>query len=153
MDFFSFFGRKQNNDVSTVFTSEKTAISAEHAYQKSRFGCLKTDKQLLEEFFVDVRHLIEQKNMAGKFSGIMEICDDIVQFIPQIVKKLTEELGYKVIVLDDETEIINKHTKEKTTMKTGTTFIVLIWNKEAVRDVSAMNYTINVNTENLEKRE
>lgn len=131
-----FVGKKNNNDVSTVFNSNKAAISAEHAYQKSRFGCLKTDKQLLEEFFVKVRELIDEKNMAGKYCGMLEVIPDIIHFIPQIVDKLTNELGYKVVVLNDDVEIVDNKTKEHTQMKTGTTFLVLIWSKEAVQDVS-----------------
>lgn len=142
--------KKGTNDVSTVFKSDKAAISAEHAYQKSRFGCLKTDKELLDEFFQSVRNLIAEKNLNGKYCGMIEVCSDIVEFIPQIVDKLSKELGYKVVVLDDDVEIHNKKTGTKCNMTTGTTFIVLIWNKDAVEAVMKENRKNYVNTEKIE---
>lgn len=142
--------KKQTNDVSTVFNSDKAAISAEHAYQKSRFGCLKTDKELLDEFFQSVRNLIAEKNLNGKYCGMIEVCSDIVDFLPQIVDKLSRELGYKVVVLDDDVEIINKKSGTTSTMTTGTTFLVLIWNKDAVEAVMRENKKNYIKTEQIQ---
>lgn len=129
------FSRK-TNDVSTVFDNTKAAISAEHAYQKSRFGCLKTETQLLKEFFANVQDTIEVKNLDGQFSAIIEVNTDIIDFMPKIIDKLTKELGYKVIVINDDVEFHNKKTKETHNINVGgTTYIVLFWNKEAVQEV------------------
>lgn len=148
----NFFSKSTNsNDVSTVFDNQKNAICAEHAYQKSRFGCLKTDKELLNEFFGNVRSMIENKNIAGKFSGIIEVNSDIIQFMPKIMDKLTNDLGYKAVVLDDNVEIINKTTNVKSEMNTGSTFIILIWNKEAIKNVRKTNEYVDI--ENLNKLE
>ena len=49
---------KDNNDLSSVFSNDKVSITAVDAYQKSRFGVIKTDKQMLEEFFIDIKNLI-----------------------------------------------------------------------------------------------
>ena len=161
MSFFNFFkrftGSNYTQDVSTAFDHSKSDISAEHAYQKSRFGCLKSDTELLNEFFSDVRLMIENKNLHGKFYGIIEVNPDILQFMPKIIDKLNKDLGYKVIVLDDNAEILHTDTNKKSTMNTGSTFIILIWNKEALADVANMNATISTvdtvvnNSANIDK--
>ena len=58
---------RNNNDLSKVFANEKTSISAATAYQKSRFGMVKTDKELLEEFFIDIKDLNEKR--YSKYTG------------------------------------------------------------------------------------
>lgn len=147
MSFFDFFTRRNNSqDVSTAFDHSKDDICAEHAYQKSRFGCLKSDTQLLNEFFSDVRLMIENKNLHGKFYGIIEVNPDILQFMPKIIEKLNKDLGYKVIVLDDNAEIHHTDTHSKSTMNTGSTFIILIWNKEALADVAKQNAIVETVT-------
>ena len=149
---------RNNNDLSKVFANEKTSISAATAYQKSRFGMVKTDKELLEEFFIDIKDLIDQKNLCRKYCGMVEVNTDIIRFLPKIIDRLSRELGYKVIVLDDNCEITNKITGNVDTLKCDSTFIILIWNKQAIEDVSAINAALNtdnvpaevVNPDNLD---
>lgn len=138
----------KSNDVSTAFDCNKKDISADQAYRKSRFGCIKTDKELLNEFFEDVRDRIEAKNLKGEFCCIIEVNPDLLQYIPKIMDKLRGELGYKAIILDDNVEIVNKATNTTDTMNAGLTFIMLIWNKEAVKNTQ-VNYDY-VNIHNLE---
>ena len=101
--------------------------------------------------------MIENKNLHGKFYGIIEVNPDILQFMPKIIDKLNKDLGYKVIVLDDNAEILHTDTNKKSTMNTGSTFIILIWNKEALADVANMNATISTvdtvvnNSANIDK--
>lgn len=128
-----------NNDVSTVFSNDKVSITAVDAYQKSRFGIIKTDKQMLEEFFIDIKNLIEAKNYNREYCGMVEIDKDIVSFIPKIKEKLSKELGFKVIILDDNSVITNSVSKTTDTLKCGTTFVMLIWNKQAIEEVAALN--------------
>lgn len=132
-----------NNDLSKVFSNDKTSISAATAYQKSRFGMVKTDKMLLEEAFADIKALIEQKNFNREYCGMVEINSDIIQFIPKIKDRLSRELGFKVIVMDDNCEIKNKLTGDVDTLKCGSTFLMLIWTKQAIEDVSAINASLN----------
>lgn len=140
MNIFNKLMGRDSNDLSTVFSNDnKTTISATTAYQKSRFGVVKTDKELLEEFFVDIRNLIEQKNFKREYCGLVEVNSDIIIFLPKITERLSNELGFKVIVLDDNCEVINKVTGTKDTLKCGSTFIMLIWNKQAIEEVAAIN--------------
>lgn len=130
---------KDNNDLSSVFSNDKASIKAVDAYQKSRFGVIKTDKQMLEEFFIDIKNLIETKNYNREYCGMVEIDKDIVSFIPKIKEKLSKELGFKVIILDDNSVITNSVSKATDTLKCGTTFVMLIWNKQAIEEVAALN--------------
>lgn len=134
-------GRDSSNDISKVFEDTKY-INAVTAYQKSRFGTVKTDKTLLEEVFIDIKALIEKKNFNREYCGMVEINSDIIQFIPKIKDRLSRELGFKVIVLDDNCEIKNKVTGDVDTLKCGSTFLMLIWTKQAIEDVSAINATL-----------
>lgn len=136
MNLKNFFSRTKNDDPSVVFTENKTTlISAEHAYQHSRFGCLKTEKDLLEEFFTRAKDQIQIKSEKGDYCCIIEVCSDIVQFMPRIIAKLSGEYGYKTTILDDNCEIVNKQTGEKEMLSTGKTYIVLVWSKDAVLSV------------------
>ena len=70
---------------------------------------------------------------------MVEIDKDIVSFIPKIKEKLSKELGFKVIILDDNSVITNSVSKTTDTLKCGTTFVMLIWNKQAIEEVAALN--------------
>ena len=148
MNIKDFFTRTKNDDPSVVFTEKKSMISAEHAYQHSTFGCLKTEKDLLDEFFNKAKDTIQLKSMRGEYCAIIEVCDDIVQYIPQIISKLTGEYGYKTTVLNDNCEIVNKQSGEKEMLTTGKTFIIMVWSKEAVRSVIEKKQ-LYVNEQNL----
>ena len=101
MGLFEFFNKKNAADVSTLFTDEnKVSISATDAYKKSRYGILKSDKMLLEEFFTDVKLMVEQKNMERSYCGMLQLDDDIIKFLPRIKDRLMRQLGFKVIILD-----------------------------------------------------
>lgn len=133
--------REESNDVSTLFTKDKTMIPASAAYHKSKFGIVMTDKQLLEHFFTDVKDLINQKSYERKYCGMVEVTEDIIHFLPKIKQKLTNDLGYRIIVLDDNSVITNTKTNEKESLNTGSTFIVIFWNLQAIEDVSLYNAT------------
>lgn len=136
MGLFEIFNKKNAADVSTFFTDDnKVSIKASDAYKKSRYGILKTDKMLLEEFFTDVKLMVEQKNMERSYCGMLQIDDDIIKFLPRIKDRLMRQLGFKVIILDDNSIITNKEMKSEDTIKTGSTFILLVWNKQAIEEV------------------
>lgn len=124
------------SDVSTVFENHKTCIPATHAYQKSRYGAVITDKQLLENFFTNVKYMIDSKNASKSYCGMIEVQSDLVKFIPKITDKLMYELGYKVIVLNDNSVITNSVTGHADMMKCESTFLLIIWNKAALEDVA-----------------
>lgn len=130
-----FFKKDDPNDVSTVFTSSKF-ITANNAYRISKYGEIKTDKQLLEDFFYNVKELIQIKNQKGKYCGIVELKDDIIQYIPQIKQRLMNDLGFKVVVLNDNSIIIDNENHTEEHLSAGTTFILLIWTKDAIEDVA-----------------
>ena len=48
-------------------------------------------------------------------------------------------MGFKVIILDDNSVITNSVSKTTDTLKCGTTFVMLIWNKQAIEEVAALN--------------
>ena len=48
------------------------------------------------------------------------------------------QLGFKVIILDDNSVITNKVLKSEDTIKTGSTFVLLVWNKQAIEEVEEM---------------
>ena len=129
---------KKNNDVESVF-SDKHSVTAYEAYQKSRFGIVKTDKELVENFFTDVHNLISLKNQERTYCGMVEVGTDIIKFLPKIQDKLMHELGFKVIVLDDNSVVTNSITGKRDTVKTGTTYLLLMWNKQAIEEMAAIN--------------
>lgn len=139
MGLFELFNKKNAADVSTLFTDEnKVSISAADAYKKSRYGILKSDKMMLKEFFTDVKLMVEQKNMERSYCGMLQLDDDIIKFLPRIKDRLMRQLGFKVIILDDNSVITNKELKSEDTIKTGSTFVLLVWNKQALEDVEEM---------------
>ena len=139
MGLFELFNKKNAADVSTLFTDEnKVSISAADAYKKSRYGILKSDKMMLEEFFTDVKLMVEQKNMERSYCGMLQLDDDIIKFLPRIKDRLMRQLGFKVIILDDNSVITNKELKSEDTIKTGSTFVLLVWNKQAIEEVEEM---------------
>ena len=139
MGLFDFFNKKNAADVSTLFTDEnKVSISAADAYKMSRYGILKSDKMMLEEFFTDVKLMVEQKNMERSYCGMLQLDDDIIKFLPRIKDRLMRQLGFKVIILDDNSVITNKELKSEDTIKTGSTFVLLVWNKQAIEEVEEM---------------
>lgn len=139
MGLFELFNRKNAADVSTFFTDDnKVSISATDAYKKSRYGILKSDKMMLEEFFTDVKLMVEQKNMERSYCGMLQLDDDIIKFLPRIKDRLMRQLGFKVIILDDNSVITNKELKSEDTIKTGSTFVLLVWNKQAIEEVEEM---------------
>lgn len=149
MGLFDFLGKNKSEDVSTLFTDENkgSCASAADAYRKSRYGIVKTDKMMLEEFFTDIKLLVEQKNMERSYCGMVQIDDDIIKYLPKIQDRLTRQLGYKVIVLDDNTIITNTTTNTKNSIKSGHTYLLLIWDKQSVEEVAEYNATHPVKSE------
>ena len=141
MGLFDFFNKNKSEDVSTFFTDENkgSCASAADAYKKSRYGILKTDKMMLEEFFTDVKLLVEQKNLERCYCGMVQVGDDIIKYLPKIKDRLGRQLGYKVIVLDDNTVITNTVQNTKDSIKSGHTYILLIWDKQSVEEVAEYN--------------
>ena len=143
MGLFDFLNKNKSEDVSTLFTDENkgSCTSAADAYKKSRYGILKTDKMMLEEFFTDVKLLVEQKNMERSYCGMVQIGDDIIKYLPKIKDRLGRQLGYKVIVLDDNTVITNNVLNTKDLIQSGHTYLLLIWDKLSVEEVAEYNAT------------
>ena len=76
--------------------------------------------------------------MERSYCGMLQLDDDIIKFLPRIKDRLMRQLGFKVIILDDNSVITNKVLKSEDTIKTGSTFVLLVWNKQAIEEVEEM---------------
>lgn len=126
---------QDDKDVNDILS--KDTITADRAYRYTRFGEYKSDRKLLKEFFDNVERMVAARNTCGKFFGMMDVDIDIQQFLPSIVNRLMNELGFKVIVMNDDTVI--KTGDIETKLNGGGTIIMLLWNRESIKDVKEMN--------------
>jgi hypothetical protein len=106
-------------------------VSAKKAYMMARHGKLCTQVDLLKNFLADLRSLIESKSSQNEYMCIKHVEEDIVELLPYITEYLTNKLGYKCIVIDPHTSIINKvKTQEvKSDVKINTTILILFWDE------------------------
>jgi len=145
------FGNKDSKTVSDILNNNKV-INADQAYRYTRFGEFKSDKKLLEDFFYELNHMVDARNARGKFYGIIDVDIDIQKYLPLIMNKLRDELGFKVIVMDDDTVI--KNNNEEIKLNGGGKFIMLLWNRESIKDVQEHMYTEEVlGSGNMPKQE
>jgi hypothetical protein len=126
---------QDDKDVNDILS--KDTITADRAYRYTRFGEYKSDRKLLKEFFDNVERMVAARNTCGKFFGMMDVDIDIQQFLPSIVNRLMNELGFKVIVMNDDTVIKTGDTETK--LNGGGTIIMLLWNRESIKDVKELN--------------
>lgn len=125
-----------NGNVEEVFdNTRKEGLTADAAYRLTRFGAVKSDKTLLKEFFDRVTKKVSARNSVGKFFCFIDVDIDIVQFLPEICKKLRNELGFKVIVMNNESIIKNNNQEIK--INGDETFIMLFWSRDAIAEVKA----------------
>ena len=125
-----------NGNVEEVFdNTRKDGLTADAAYRLTRFGAVKSDKTLLKEFFDRVTKKVSARNAVGKFFCFIDVDIDIVQFLPEICKKLRNELGFKVIVMNNESII--KNNNQEITINGDETFIMLFWSRDAIAEVKA----------------
>lgn len=130
-----FFGRTPKHEASPYSVlNTSTGISAKSAYMRSKYGVDKTQTELLKSFFNDVNSLIVSKTMDGSYCCMVEIDKDIKEFIPEIISRFRDKLGYNLVVLDENTVITNTATKEEIKFSANSTFVVLMWSNP---DISA----------------
>lgn len=130
--FFGLAPKYEASPYSVLNTS--TGISAKSAYMRSKYGVDKSQTELLKSFFNDVNSLIASKTLDGSYCCMVEIDKDIKEFIPEIITRFRDKLGYNLIVLDENTVITNTSTKEEIKFSANSTFVVLMWSNP---DISA----------------
>lgn len=108
------------------------SISAKSAYMHTKYGQDQNQKALLKAFFKSANDLIKQKTMQNAYCCMLEIDEDIVEFVPHIIKRYRDELGYNVVIMFDDTEI--KQGNEYIRINSGSTFIILMWNNPNIKD-------------------
>lgn len=123
----SMLGMEVSNDsVNAKLFDSGRAIPAKSAYMHSKYGINKTQSSLLREFFVNANELIASKSNRNEYCCMLPVDNDIKKFIPHIVKRYRDELGYEVIVLDKNTKITTTDNKTVSLNK-EISFIILMW--------------------------
>lgn len=132
------FGLWKNDDPDAKIFNSNKAINAKKAYMVSRYEHAISQKDLLQRFFASTNEQIAIKCAQKTFCCMVEIDDDIKEFIPNIVEHFQDKLGYKIIVIDNDTEILDKTTKKPVKVSPNSTFLILMWN---TADISETVFT------------
>lgn len=135
--FFGLETKKEATPYTVLNTS--TGISAKSAYMRSKYGADKTQTELLKSFFSEVNSLIASKTMDGSYCCMVEIDKDIREFIPEIIKRFRDKLGYNLVVLDENTVIQNTKSGEEYKFSAQSTFVVLMWSNPVIGDIPSID--------------
>jgi hypothetical protein len=67
---------------------------------------------------------------------MIEVDKDIKEFIPEIIERFQNKLGYTLVVLDKDTVITNKITGDNKdfSIPTESTFIIIMWGNASISD-------------------
>jgi hypothetical protein len=114
-----------------------TGMTAKSAYMRAKYGMDTTQTSLLKKFFNDVNDLIAAKSLDGSYCCMIEIDKDIKQFIPEIIDRFQNKLGYTLVVIDKDTVITNKVTgdNKQLDIASDSAFIILMWSTAYISDI------------------
>lgn len=129
-------GIKQKDQNPQMMINSSKGITAKSAYMRSKYGQDTTQIELLKKFFTDVNNLISAKSMDGSYCCMIEVDKDIKEFIPEIIERFQNKLGYTLVVLDKDTVITNKITGDNKdfSIPTESTFIIIMWGNASISD-------------------
>lgn len=119
---------KNDSDNESKIYNDNRALSAKNAYMRAKYGRSLSQKDLLQKFFASANELVAAKSLEGTYCCMIEIDNDIKEFTPKIIKHFQEKLGYKLAIIDNETEIVEKHGSEPVKLQPNSTFLILMWN-------------------------
>jgi hypothetical protein len=104
---------------------------------RAKYGMDTTQTSLLKKFFNDVNDLIAAKSLDGSYCCMIEIDKDIKQFIPEIIDRFQNKLGYTLVVIDKDTVITNKVTgdNKQLDIASDSAFIILMWSTAYISDI------------------
>lgn len=131
--FLKFCGVTVNETEEEKIFDSSSAVSAQSAYMSTKYGRDKSLKTLLSDFFTHANALIKTKTMNGDYCCMLEIDDDLYPYIPRIIVRFKDELGYNIALIDNNTEIV-QNGKSMGKLNPDSTFIILMWNKVVLKD-------------------
>jgi hypothetical protein len=118
-------------------------MTAKSAYMRAKYGIDTNQTTLLKKFFNDVNALIAAKSLDGSYCCMIEIDKDIKQFIPEIIDRFQNKLGYTLVVIDKDTVITNKVTgdNKQLDIASDSAFVILMWGNAFISDIEASDIT------------
>lgn len=132
----TFFGLSEPQTEEDKIFGVNEAISAKSAYMHTKYGQDQSQKELLKAFFKDAYDLIRSKTLKNAYCCMLEIDEDIIDFLPNIVNRFQNELGYNVVTISNDTEI--KQDDKVVQIKPDSTFIIIMWNKANIKDTTSI---------------
>lgn len=115
-----------------IFDSS-TAINAKSAYMNTKYGRDRSREQLLRDFFKDTNGRIKTKTIQNEYCCMAEIDEDILCYLPVIMERYRDQLGYNVALITNGTKI-QQPGEEPVEIKPASTFIIIMWNNANISE-------------------
>lgn len=115
-----------------IFDSS-TAINAKSAYMNTKYGRDRSREQLLRDFFKDTNSRIKTKTIQNEYCCMAEIDEDILCYLPVIMERYRDQLGYNVALITNGTKI-QQPGEDPVEIKPASTFIIIMWNNADISE-------------------
>lgn len=104
-------------------------ITAEQAYSVAKYNQVKTQADLVASFMNSTMKLIESKQNNNEFCCQVELNKDIRELAPKIIDYFRNKLGFKVVYMDEKTEIKNNGFGDdlKSEIPENSAFLAIFW--------------------------